>query len=77
VTIYFVLRDDSAWVHLELFTTAFRKVKEVTLNNLPAGPQNISIPLTDNKGQSLANGLYYIVVVNQQGRAVGKLLVTR
>jgi hypothetical protein len=75
VTIYFLLRDDSAWVRVELFTTAFRKVKETTLTDLEAGPQNIPISLTDNHGDPLANGLYYILVVNQQGRAVGKLLI--
>jgi len=77
VTISFDLRDNSSWVKIEIFTTAFRKVKEVTLTDLPAGPQNISIPLTDNEGDPLANGLYYVVVANQQGRAIGKLLVLK
>jgi hypothetical protein len=52
-------------------------VKDVPLTNLTAGPQNVSIPLTDDEGNPLANGLYYIVVVNQQGRAIGKLLVIK
>jgi glucuronoarabinoxylan endo-1,4-beta-xylanase len=77
VTIHFILRDDSSWVHLEIFTTDFRKVKEVELFNLPAGAQNIPITLTDNHGSPLANGVYYIVVVNRQGRAIGKLLVMK
>ena len=77
VTISFTLRDNSSWVHIEIFTTAFRKVNQVDLSNLSAGAQLVSIPLTDNHGSPLANGVYYIVVVNQQGRAVGKLLIIK
>ena len=77
VTISFTLRDNSPWVHVEIFTTAFRKVNQIDLSNVSAGGQLVSIPLTDSHGSPLANGVYYIVVVNQQGRAIGKLLVQR
>jgi rhamnogalacturonan endolyase len=77
VTISFNLRDNSPWVHIEIFTTAFRKVNEINLTHVPAGAQLVTIPLTDGHGSPLANGIYYILVVNQQGRAIGKLLVLR
>jgi hypothetical protein len=62
---------------VEVFTTAFRKVNQISLVNVPAGPARVSLPLTDKNGSPLANGVYYLVVVNQQGRAIGKLLVLR
>jgi rhamnogalacturonan endolyase len=77
VTATFTLRDPSPWVHVEVFTTAFRKVNQISLVNVPAGPARVSLPLTDKNGSPLANGVYYLVVVNQQGRAIGKLLVLR
>ncbi|HET9869786.1 MAG TPA: hypothetical protein VFR02_04750 [bacterium] len=77
MTVDFDLRDASAWVRVEVFTTAFRKVDEVDLSNLPAGPQRVTLPLTDRHGAALANGLYYVLVLNSQGRAIGKLLVAR
>ena len=76
-TISFTLRDNSSWVHVEIFTTAFRKVNQVDLSNVPAGAQLVSVPLTDSHGSPLANGIYYIVVVTQQGRAIGKLLASK
>jgi hypothetical protein len=75
VTISFNLRSSSPWVRVEIFTTAFRKVNEVDLSNVPAGTRLATIPLTDSHGSALANGVYYVVVVNQQGRAIGKLLI--
>lgn len=75
VTISFNLRSSSPWVRVEIFTTAFRKVNEVDLSNVPAGARFVTIPLTDSHGAPLANGIYYVVVVNQQGRAIGKLLI--
>lgn len=77
VTISFDLRDNSPWVHIEIFTTAFRKVNEIKLTDVPAGARLVTIPLTDSHGSALANGIYYILVVNRQGRAIGKLLVMR
>jgi pectate lyase len=77
VTISFNLRDNSPWMRVEIFTTAFRKVKEINLSNVPAGARLVTLPLTDSHGAPLANGMYYILVVNQQGRAIGKLLILR
>jgi len=37
----------------------------------------IEIPLKDEAGQSLANGLYHLVVETDQGRRQLKLLVMR
>jgi arabinan endo-1,5-alpha-L-arabinosidase len=75
VTISFNLRSSSPWVRVEIFTTAFRKVNEIDFSNVPAGARLNTLPLTDSHGSALANGVYYVVVVNQQGRAIGKLLI--
>jgi pectate lyase len=77
VMISFTLRDNASWAHIEIFTTAFREVNQVNLSNVPAGAQLVSIPLTDSHGAPLANGVYYVVVVNRQGRAIGKILILR
>jgi hypothetical protein len=64
-------------VTIEVFTTAFRRVNEITLFNVPAGLNDIALPLTDREGAPLANGLYYVVVQTPQGRFVTKLLILR
>ena len=70
VTVTFTLRDNSPWVRVEVFTTAFRKVNQIPLMNVPAGPVQVSLHLTDSHGSPLANGVYYLVVVNQQGKGL-------
>jgi rhamnogalacturonan endolyase len=64
-------------VSISVFTTAFRRVNEITLSNVPAGITNEALPLTDKEGTPLANGLYYVVVNTPQGRFVVKLMVLR
>jgi hypothetical protein len=63
-------------VKIQMFTVAFRKVKEATISNPTLG-MPISINLSDNAGYPLANGLYYVVVLTDQSRWVEKLLVLR
>jgi hypothetical protein len=64
-------------VQISVFTTAFRRVNEVTLPNVPAGTTDIALPLADQGGKPLANGLYYVVIQTPQGRFVIKLMVLR
>ncbi len=64
-------------VKIQVFTTAFRKVKDSELTNVPAGVLQVSIDMKDNWGAPLASGLYYVVVTNGSNRAVGKILVIR
>jgi hypothetical protein len=52
-------------------------VNEITLPNVPAGTTDIALPLTDQRGKPLANGLYYVVVQTAQGRFIVKLMVVR
>jgi hypothetical protein len=62
---------------VQIFTVAFRKVKEQVFPDRPAGTSTLSISLVDNWGYPLANGLYYVVVQTNQNRWVEKLLVLR
>jgi hypothetical protein len=75
IHIQFVLAMASSDVKLRIFTTAFRKVLTLNLGALPAGSQTISVPLTNDHGQALANGIYYIEISDSQGRAIGKLMI--
>jgi hypothetical protein len=61
-------------VRIELFTVAFRKIQDITRKDIPSGV-SVSINLTDRKGQSLARGIYYVVVTTNAGRSIGKLLL--
>ncbi len=64
-------------VVVTVYTTAFRKVNNVTAVNLPAGTSDIPLPLVDKAGVLLGDGLYYLAVKTPQGRMVLKLLVLR
>jgi hypothetical protein len=64
-------------VKIEIFTTAFRKVREMPISNVPTGVLQTSVELKDNWGAPLASGLYYLVVTNGSDRAVGKILILR
>ena len=63
-------------VTVKVFTLSFRKVLEKDLSNQATG--DILLGDRDDKGQPLANGLYYLVVTDKKGnRAVGKMLIQR
>jgi hypothetical protein len=64
-------------VVLKIFSTAFRKVKEADLGSLPAGVVDISLELTDDHGNPLADGLYYVVALVGKDKAVGKMLILK
>lgn len=75
--IQFTLKDPADSVVLKIFSTAFRKVKEADLGSIPAGVTDISLDLSDDHGNLLANGLYYVVVTVGKDKAVGKMLLIR
>jgi hypothetical protein len=77
VTLQIRLKTPEAGISISLYTTAFRKVNEMVLGQLPAGTSNIPITLTDMSGKPLANGLYYVVVEINGQRSITKLLVIR
>jgi arabinan endo-1,5-alpha-L-arabinosidase len=64
----------SSNVRVEIFTAAFRKVKDETFTNIPSG-QAVTLLLTDRQGSPLANGIYYLVVTTSRGRSIGKLII--
>jgi hypothetical protein len=63
-------------VRVEIFTINFRKVQDTTFDSVPTGTA-VVVSLTGRGGNPLANGLYYVVVTTNSGRAIGKLLVLR
>lgn len=65
-----------SWVKVGYFTLAFRKVNEIDYPDV-AARSLVTLPLTDQTGKPLANGLYYIVIHTNQGRSILKLLVIR
>jgi len=68
-------------VKIQLFTVAFRKVQDVTIQNqVPGGPcacVTLPINLIDNWGNTLANGLYYVVITDADGTFTQKLLILK
>ncbi len=63
-------------VKVQVFTTAFRRVKTQDFPGQPVGVP-VSITLDDDWGHPLASGLYYVVANTSQGRTIGKLLILR
>ncbi len=63
-------------VQVEIFTIAFRKVKVEAFPNVLSGTA-VTLSLTDQWGDPLANGLYYVVVEVDGKRSIGKLLILR
>ena len=62
-------------VKIQLFTTAFRKVKETIDRSVPYGP--LKFELMDDWDHPLASGLYYVVIEVGNHRSVMKLLLLR
>jgi hypothetical protein len=63
-------------VKVAVYTTAFRKVNQLEFANVQPG-ENVFIPLEDQWGKALANGLYYLVIDDGRERIVLKLVVLR
>jgi hypothetical protein len=66
----------SSDVGVKLYTTNFRKLIEKNFPQAFAGT-DLSLDLQGDRGEVLANGLYYIVIEAQGRRWVTKLLVLR
>jgi len=66
----------SSSVRVEIYTIAFRKVIDQTFPSIPASTA-IQVKLVNSWGNALADGLYYVVVTSNSGKATGKLLVLR
>jgi hypothetical protein len=64
-------------VLLQVFTTAYRKILEEELGAMTAGVHGVALTLRDSKGKPLANGVYYLVVTTEKGKAIGKILIVR
>jgi hypothetical protein len=77
VSVQFLMRTAAFGVDLKIFTTAFRKINQVSYPNVPAGSATLPLPLTDERGAPLANGIYYVLVTTREGHAIGKLLILR
>jgi hypothetical protein len=75
VNVAFVLQNLTPNLEIKMFTTAFRKVWHTTLQNVPAGYNQVPLPLNIPGGLNLANGIYYIVVSDGKSRGVGKLML--
>jgi hypothetical protein len=63
-------------VRIEIFTLSFRKVLDETFQDVASGTA-ITLPLKDQWGASLADGLYYVIVTVDGKRSIAKLLVLR
>ncbi|HTC19360.1 MAG TPA: hypothetical protein VK859_00835 [bacterium] len=63
-------------VRVEIFTTAFRKVQDGIFPNVPPGVA-VEVELKDKWGKPLADGLYYLMVLVDGSRSIGKLMVLR
>ncbi len=63
-------------VQVEIFTIAFREVQEEFFRNVPSG-KAVTLELTDKSGTPLADGIYYIVVIVDGHRSIGKMLIIR
>jgi hypothetical protein len=63
-------------VNMEVFTTAFRKVREESFSQVP-GSSDIPLSLLDKSGVRLANGLYYVKIHGRLDRWTCKWLVLR
>ena len=66
----------SSDVKVQIFTVSFRKVNEFGFPHVQPGA-TVSIPLTDMGNKPLASGLYYVVVITDEGRSIAKLMIIR
>ncbi|HVZ80589.1 MAG TPA: glycosyl hydrolase family 28 protein [bacterium] len=64
-------------VQVQVETTAFRKVNEMTFHSQGPGTAILAVPATDASGAPLANGVYYVIVRTEGARIILKLMVLR
>jgi hypothetical protein len=65
-----------ASVQVQIFTIAFRKIYDQTLNPIMPG-QNLTLPLKGADGNAFSNGIYYVVVTVNGNRQFMKWLILR
>ena len=66
-----------SYVTVELFTVAFRKVWKESLGQMGPGTVDFTIPLTDQTGAAIANGVYYVDVRIDGKHFIEKLMIMR
>jgi flagellar hook assembly protein FlgD len=77
VNIYIDLGQPTAWVAVDIYTTAYRKILHLQRNEVPAGPLTISWNLKDKSGSPVSNGLYYAWVTTPSSHFLVKILILR
>jgi hypothetical protein len=78
VNIRILFNNPHDYVEIKVFTTSFRKIFDDRLNYTSAGMFNYSLDPSKLKGSgTLANGLYYVLVVTPSNRWMSKLLILR
>jgi hypothetical protein len=64
-------------VRIAVYTTAYRRIAERTVWNVPAGVRTEPLPLTDLKGRRLSNGMYHVTVLSPDDPVIAKWMVLR
>jgi len=64
-------------VDVQIQTTAFRKISELTFHSQGPGTVNLVIPATDSTNSPLANGIYYVIVRTENVRIILKLMILK
>jgi hypothetical protein len=64
-------------VKVKVYTTGFRKIQQLDFYGLGPADSELTLPMSDKWGASLANGLYYVVVAMDQGVYRVKWLILR
>ena len=67
----------AAKVQVQVETTAFRVVNQMTFHGEGPGTVTLTVPATDSTGVALADGVYYVIVRTEGSRLILKLLVMR
>jgi hypothetical protein len=76
VSIHVPGRTEKSAVMVQIFTVAFRLVRQLEPPQTLVGA-DVKIDLKDKNGTPLASGLYYVVVTVDSERSVGKLLILK
>jgi hypothetical protein len=64
-------------IRVRVWTVAYRKIADWNYYAWTSGLSSFSLPLNDQWGNPLSNGLYYLVVDKPDGRAIFKMIVIK
>jgi hypothetical protein len=64
-------------LEVKIYDLSYRKVQDTLLTQVPAGWNDITLPMEDTSSQSLPDGLYYVSVSTNWGRTINKLLILK